>query len=252
MAHPSWLMAHGSSLMAHPSSLIPLPHPYPFLLRRGSRGAPPPPPPALRPTLSTPKGLLAKAVPGSGFGAVESPVSFALARAALAFLSLRALAFLSFSRSRLLMTSFRGSGGRLCRHYGCPAGPRRADSRKEPQIHTDGEERHGSTKCKAATVSGGGRGGGSGMRHEGTEARRHRGIKASCRLAPGSARGERNASSVRRISNCLSRFGRSSNAPMAGLEAKRGRVGVVLSRARTHTNQPGTVSSPFPSSGFAS
>ena len=132
--HPSWLIPHPSSLMAHPSSLIP-PH-YPFLLRRGSRGAPPPPP-ALRPTLSTPKGLIAKAVPGSGFGAVESPVSFAFARAALAFLSLRALAFLSFSRSRLLMTSFRGSGLVLCRHYGRPAGPRRADSRKEPQMDTD-------------------------------------------------------------------------------------------------------------------
>ena len=38
---------------------------------------------------------------------------------------------------------------------------------KKPPIGTDGREKHQGTKCKAATVSGGGRGKGSAMWHKG-------------------------------------------------------------------------------------
>lgn len=62
-----------------------------------------------RPTLSTPKGLLVvKADAWSSV--VGSPAALASSRAvlaALAFLSLRALAFFSFSRSRFAMMLFR-------------------------------------------------------------------------------------------------------------------------------------------------
>ena len=194
----SWLMAHRSWLMAHRSSLIP--HHYPFLLRRGSRGAPPPPP-ALRPTLSTPKGLLAKAVPRSGFGAVESPASFALARAALAFLSFRALAFLSFSRSRLLMTSFRGGqcGGCAVIMYAPQAQGeriRRRSVKPRPVVafgrskkrRNAKARRHGGTKARSVKPSRFHRewsrlveAKNAGTRS--TEGPRHRGAKASPRLA---------------------------------------------------------------------